>query len=378
MRKKMGAETGKRLIGLLLAAAAVVSAQRARPDYDPETKDGLLIQHIQQEQDPAEKFHYLEQFAAQYPSHPAIAWIYDQLQPAYFQSKEYDQAMRVGGLLLAIEPENLEAATAALRSAEAKHDQDQAVKWATRLWQVASAVGARGGANAAQAKQAQTYADSCTYAVAVQTVDPKARLTILQSLDQRNPANAYARALPADYFHAYIQMGDEAKTLEMAEKGLKTDPDNVDMLMAVADFHFHKEAARDRQLVISSTARVIEVIEKARPAAMSDGDWNKKKFRTLGMAYYMGGMSNSLNNSFAKADPLLRAALPYLKDNPAEEAATLYHLGMANYRLAESGADRSRPVDALKFMRRCAALKSPYQQQAQKNVDGIKAEYNLQ
>jgi tetratricopeptide (TPR) repeat protein len=378
MRKKMGTETGKRLISLLLAAAAMVSAQRVRPDYDPETKDGLLIQHIQQEQDPGEKFRFMEQFAAQYPSHPAIAWVYDQLQPAYFQSKEYDQAMRVGGLLLTIEPENLEAATTALRSAEAKHDPQQTVKWATRLAQVAGAFAARGGASASQAKQAQTYADSCTYAAAMQTVDPKARLAILQGLQQRNPDNAFARALPADFFHTYLQMGDETTTIEMAEKGLKSDPDNVDMLMAVADFHFHKDTVKDRQSVITSTARVIEVIDKARPASMSDDEWVKKKFKMLGMAYYMGGMSNSMNSSFAKADGLLRAALPYLKDNAAEEAATLYHLGMANYRLAESGGDRSRPVDALKFMRRCAAVKSPYQQQAQKNVDGIKAEYNLQ
>ena len=164
----------------------------------------------------------------------------------------------------------------------------------------------------------------------------------------------------------------------MAEKGLKTDPENVDMLMAVSNHYFHKDSVRDRDLVVSYTTRAVAVIDKARPAAMSDDEWIRKKFKTLGIAYYMGGMSSSLNSNFAKADTLLRAALPYLKDNAAEEAATLYHLGMANYRLAESGADRNRPVDALKFMRRCAAMKSPYQQQAQKNVDGIRSEYNLQ
>jgi len=377
MREKMGTGARNKLSCLLLAAA-LVSAQRARPDYDPETKDGLLIQHIQQEQDAAEKLRFMEQFAAQYPSHPAIAWVYDQLQPSYFQAQDYDQAMRVGGLLLAIEPGNLEVATTGLRSAEAKHDREQTLKWADRLWQVAATVAARGGADAARAKPAQTYAESCTYAAAMQTVDAKARLTILQGLEQRNPNTPYARSLAADYFHVYIQMGDPAKTLEMAEKGLKSDPDNVDMLMAVAEHHFHKEDARERELVVSYTARVIAAIDKARPAGMSDDEWTRKKFKTLGMAYYMGGMSNSLNGNFAKADTFLRAALPYLRDNAAEEAATLYHLGMANYRLAESGADRTRPIDALKFMRRCATMKSPYQQQAQKNVDGIKSEYNLQ
>jgi len=373
----MGTYTGKAL-GCLLLAAALVQAQRARPAYDPETKDGLLIQHIQQEKDATEKLHYMEQFAAQYPSHPAIAWVYDQLQPAYVQSKEYDQAMRIGVLMLAIEPENLEVATTGLRSAVAKQDREQTVKWADRLWQVGRAVAGRGGADAGRAKEAQTYAESCSYAAAMQTLDPKARLAILQGMEQRNPITPYAKTIASDYFRVYVQMGDETKAVEMAEKGLKTDPENVDMLMAVSNHYFHKDSVRDRDLVVSYTTRAVAVIDKARPAAMSDDEWIRKKFKTLGMAYYLGGMSSSLNSNFAKADTLLRAALPYLKDSAAEEAATLYHLGMANYRLAETGADRNRPVDALKFMRRCAALKSPYQQQAQKNVDGIRSEYNLQ
>ena len=104
----------------------------------------------------------------------------------------------------------------------------------------------------------------------------------------------------------------------------------------------------------------------------------KKKVQALGVAYYITGMSASMSNNFRQADHMLRLALPAFKDNAGQLAALLYHLGMANYRLAESGSDRNRPVDALKFMRRCAAMKSPYQQQAQKNVDGIRSEYNLQ
>ena len=61
----------------------------------------------------------------------------------------------------------------------------------------------------------------------------------------------------------------------------------------------------------------------------------------------------------------------------AQLAATLYHLAMANYRLAEASNDRTRPVDALRFMRRCATIRSPFQEQAVRNVESIKSEYNL-
>jgi len=368
----------KRLFPLLWLSAALVTAQRAKPAYDPETKDGLLIEHIQQETDPVEKLRYMEQFATQYASHPAVAWVYDQLQPAYFQYKEWDQAMRVGALRLAIEPENLDAAKIGLRSADAKHDPAEVIKWSDRLWKVAASIAAKGGSTAADAKQTQDYAEFCLYSTAMAATDPKARLELLQHLEQQMPSSQYVHGLTAEYFRIYRKLGDDAKSLEIAEKGLKSDPTNVDMLMFMAEVNFRKNDPHSRQLVLAYTTKTLEAIDKAqRPASITDEEWAKKKSQILGLANYMGGMSNSLNNNFKAADTLLRAALPLIKDNDAQEAALLYHLGMANYRLAERGTERSRPVDALKFMRRCAAIKSPYQEQALRNVESIKSEYSL-
>ena len=216
------------------------------------------------------------------------------------------------------------------------------------------------------------------YTAAVSSTDLKKRLALFQSLEQCNPATKYVPSFAAEYFRIHSEMGDEDLAVAAAEKGLKTEPNNVDMLIALTEFHFHKETPRDRQMVIGYAIRAIDVLEKKdRPPGMSAEEWARQKAQTLGVAYYMGGMASSQNNSFKQADQMLRGALPYVKDNEAQEAALLYYLGMANYRLAESGGDRSRPVEALKFMRRCAAMKSPYQEQAARNVAGIKSEYNL-
>jgi|SRR5579872_3423262 len=369
----------RRPLLLILLASSALIGQRAKPVYDPETKDGLLIQHIQQETDPAEKLRYMEQFATQYPSHPAIAWVYDQLQLAYFQVKEWDQAMRVGGLQLAVEPENLEAAKIALRSADAKHDSGDIVKWSDRMWEVAAAVAAKGGPAASEAKQNQEYAEFCLYSKAMAATDPKAKLELLRNLEQHMPTSKYTGTLADEYFRIYRKLGDEEKASELAEKGLKSEPQNVDMLMYLAEIQFRKNDPHARALVITYVTRTVDALEKTeRPASVSDEEWSKKRSQMLGLANYMGGMSNSLNNNFKVADVMLRAALPYIKDNETQEAALLYHLGMANYRLAERGGERSRPVDALKYMRRCAAIKSPFQEQALRNVEAIKSEYSLQ
>jgi tetratricopeptide (TPR) repeat protein len=369
--------TVKGLLPALLLIAGAILAQRPKPVFDPETKDGLLIQHIQQERDPTEKLHFMEQFAIQYPSHAAIGWVYDQIQPAYFAVKEYDQAMRIGALRLAIEPENLEAAKLSLKSAELKQDQDQVLKWADRLWQASSKLAAKGGANSAEARQAQTYAEYCIYSIAMQMTDLKARLDLLEGLERRNPSSEYSQNLSGEYYKIYRQMGEIGKAQEVAEKALQSDPNNVDMLMAVVEYHFGKDDARER--VIACATRVIEVLaKKPRPDGTSDEDWDRKKSQALGIAYYMGGVSSSLVNSNTRADTMLRTALPSIKENPAMQAAAFYHLGVANYRLADKGGGPRRAMDALKFMRLCAAIKSPFQEQAIKNVESIKVEYNLQ
>lgn len=360
-----------------LIAPAVAPAQRAKPVIDPETKDGLLIEHILQERDPAEKLHYMEQFAAQYPSHNAIAWVYDQLQPAYFEVKEYDQAMRIGTLRLAIEPDNIDAAKIALRAAEAKKDPEQMVKWGDRLWLMSADVAAKSPTDPKQpseARQNQDYAEFCMYTAASTTRDPALQFEFFERLEQRNPSTRFVRSFPAEYFRIFRALGNHEKAVEMAERGLKIEPDNIDMLLVLAEYHSRKDGPKDRQAALSFATQMIQASEKQeRPASVSEEEWVRKRTQ----AFYIAGMAQSLNGNYRQADQMLRQALPNMKESEAQLAALLYHLAMANYRLAEAGGDRSRPVDALRFMRRCAALPGPYQQQAIKNVAGIRSEYNL-
>jgi hypothetical protein len=87
-------------------------------------------------------------------------------------------------------------------------------------------------------------------------------------------------------------------------------------------------------------------------------------------------MANSLLGRYATADRYLRAALPALRNSGAQQAAVLYHLGLANYKLAENG-EKGRVPEAIKYSELCASIPSTYQDQAAKNVIAIKAAYNI-
>ena len=361
------------LIGVVVLGN-LVAAQRRKPVYDPETKEGLLIQHIQQEEDPAEKLHYMEQFIVQYPANPAIGWVYDQILPAYVKEKAWDQVMRIGDKRIALDPEDLDAAKLSLKAAESKGNPEDIAKWADRSWQVASRVAAKGGRNAADAQQTQLYAEYTFFSIAQQTPDPAARLELLKSLQERNPKSPYVENIPAESFAIYRKLNQMDKALALADRTLADDPDNVDLLMAVAEFYFGSGEGRER--VIANSVHVIDVLaNKPRPASLGEEDWAKKKAHMLASAYYMAGVCSSLTAQYGRADQLLRAALPLIAGDGTQEATALYQLGIANYHLADK--DPSRAKDALAYWRRCASIKSNFQAQATKNVQSVRVEFNL-
>jgi tetratricopeptide (TPR) repeat protein len=359
---------------ILVTLPSAMIAQRPKPVYDPETKEGLLIQHIQQEEDPLEKLHYMEQFAVQFPANHAIAWVYDQLQPAYMKEKAWDEAMRIGEKRIALEPENLEAAKLGVKAAESKGSQDDIAKWADNSWRVGSAVAARGGKNAGEAQQMQLYAEYSFYSIAQQTSDAATRLRLFQELEERNPKSPYVENIPALCFVLYKELNQMDNALALAAKTLAADPDNIDMMMAVSEYYFGKQEAGEK--IIANSEHVIGLLaNKPRPANLGEDDWEKKKTRILANSYYMAGVLSSIAGQYGHADQMLRAALPLIAGDATQEATALYHLGVANYHLADSGPQRAR--DALAFWRRCAAIKSSFQEQAAKNVESIRSEFNL-
>jgi len=363
-----------RLLLILVALQSLMTAQRPRPVYDPETKEGLLIEHIQQEDDPLEKIHYMEQFAVQYPANPAIAWVYDKLQSAYIKDKAWDEAMRIGEKRVALEPQNLDAAKLSLKAAESKGNRDDILKWADCSWRISSEIAAKGGRNAADAEGTKLYAEYSLFSIAQQTEDPATRLRLLQELEERNPKSPYVENIPAECFVIYRKLNQMDKGLALADRTLAADPDNIDMLMAVTEYHFGRDEAREK--IVIHAAHIIDVLAtKTRPAHLTDDDWDKKKSHLLGAAYYMGGISSSLLSQWGRADQMLRAALPSIAGDATQEAAAFYHLGVANYHLADSSPARAR--DALAYWRRCAMLKSNFQAQAIKNAESIRSEFNL-
>ncbi len=375
------------VIGTLLSLLVPAAAQRHKLTINAETPEGQMLQAIGQEQDDAKKLTMLEGFAGKYPKHEAMAWVYAQMQPVYVKTGQFDKAIDAGEKSLALEPGDIEVALAALKASETKKDPDLILKWSETTSAIARKT-TQGQKPADEedeqwkrqvdyAQQVDTYTEYALYAASLTCTDPAKTIALVEALEKRNAQSQYLAQAYGPYSRALIQTKNPEKAAAVAEKALAKNPNDEDMMLAVADYNLNKQQNPDK--VLSYAQKAAEVIEaKQKPAGVDDAAWAQAKKTKLGLAHWYAGMAQVSTNKYGAGDAALRKALPLTDGNEQLKAAVLFNLGLANFRIGEaSKAESNRIVDALKFYQQCAAIKGPYQATAQKNVTAIKSQYRI-
>jgi len=369
-----------------LLASTLATAQRSKLTINAETPEGQLLQQIGQESDESKKLALLEQFAAKFPKHEGLAWVYGQMVSAYAKASQFDKAIDAGDKLLAIDAEDLEIAHETLKAAEAKKDPDAVVKWAAKTSELARKVAQSPKPKEEDeaedwkrkvdfAKQLDVYTEYSVYALALQTTDPRKKVALADALEQRNPQSQYLPQLGMPRFIAYLQAGENQKAVALAEKILEKDQSSEEMLLAVAESYMTQNKEPDK--VFAYCAKVLELVKsKPKPEGVSEADWEKRKTQLSGRADWMTGVTYATQSKWTQADQALRAALPAIKGDQRMAAAALFYLGLANFRLGEKGDD-NRIIEALRFNEQCAAIAGPFQGPARTNIKAIRAKYQV-
>ncbi len=377
---------------LLVPALAVVfitatlGADRHKLDIDPESDDGILLQRIQQEPLPERKLAFLEKYVDQYPKTTSVAWVYEQLLPIYVTAKQWDKVLATAQSLLALDPVDLDSAFAALQAADAQKDQELIRKYAAVSWDAASkAVLAPKPADPDDvpdwtkqvefANQSLAYAEYVLASQAALEPNSRRKAELIQALEQRNPQSKYLVAVKRN-----IRVREEANPAQafaMAERGLAEDPNNEDYLMRIANHYMAHED--DLAKVLTYSLRVLEVLEtKRKPEGVTSQEWEKKKARYTGGANWMIGVVYGKQARYGLSDRYLRAALEQIQDDAQLLAAAYFYLGYDNYALAGQLRDRGRAVEAARFSRLCLAIDGPFQPLAQKNLEVLRNDFNVE
>lgn len=324
---------------------------------------GLILQQVIQEPDSPKRLQYLEMFLERFPKHESFTWALGEAQTHYLAAKDYDKTLRAAETLLQADPEDIYAAQNGLKAAEAKQDASLVRLWAERTSQSALAVLKAPASDATEyARQCQAYAEYHLYAPALQSSDPKLLLATADQLEQKNPASTYLPQLRARLFQLYRQTGNTAKTLAFAEAALRSNPFQPDMLLFLASHYY--DGGKDKGKTILYAKRLIDPQTKASP-------------QQVALGRVMLGLLASQDARFADADAHLRAAIPFLDQQPTLKSEALFHLGLANYRIGDPQQDMKRIEEAYKFHAQCATIAGPFQNQAASSAAGIRSQYHL-
>ncbi len=217
------------------------------------------------------------------------------------------------------------------------------------------------------ARQVNTYTEYSLYAMALSTADPKKQSALIEALQQRNPKSEYLAKAVDTLFVAYQKSGANDKAVALAQQAFATGNPSEDMLLVLTD-----DAARkkDGDKVHAYSAKLVDIMNaKPKPEGVADADWTKRKNTILGLAYSINGKQYLNDGKLAEADAELRKALPVVEANAALKTEVLFYLGLANYKM-------EKVQDAYTFFKACAAVSSPFQATANKNLTAIKTQYH--
>ena len=360
----------KLLVVLLLLAVTLGAQPPQKLTINSETDEGKLLQQIEQQAVEPKKQALLEQFIAQYPKHAGAPWVFRQLQPIYQKQSQFDKALDAGTQALALDPQDLDASYNNLKAAEGKKDSDLIKKWALQTSQLARKNSSSSVAE--YATQIAVYSEYSLYASSLQNTEPGKILDLAETLEQLNPQSQYVPKVYAHYLVTLRQMGEVDKAGTAAEQLADRNLASEDVLLIAADYNLQKKNQPEKVILYST--KLIEMLSvKSKPEGMGDAEWEAKKQSLAGLANWMAGITYSGQANFSQADKYLRAGLPSLKDEQVR-AIGLFHLGLADYQLGKAGKNRSLIQDALKYSEQSAAIVSPLQVQAQKNVRAIRGE----
>jgi tetratricopeptide (TPR) repeat protein len=329
--------------------------------------------------DPAAKLKLIDAFSAAHPEGDLQILADEQYVNYYLNAKQYDKVFEYGEKLLALDPDNFSNAVNMVRAANEKGDTERlfaAGEKASGIVQRFKAQPPPAGTSpeawkADQQQKLESVKDNRDYIeqslmnAAYQQKDATKKATLLVRFATVFPDSPNAGQALSAAAVTYQQAQNRPKMLETANSALAKDPDNLGILLLLADDYSEKGEQLDKAEAYAKKATSLCDAAK-KPEGMSDADWQKQINLQKGLALSALGqidLQKKLNP--AAVDSLTKAA-PLLKTNAAVYARNQYRLGFAYLNLKNTAGAKQAFTDA-------ASVDSPYKGPAQDKLKGIAA-----
>jgi tetratricopeptide (TPR) repeat protein len=327
--------------------------------------------------DASQKLALLDEFSKAHPETDFQIAADEQYVVYYISAKQYDKAFEYGDKLFALDPDNYTNAVNMVRAASEKGDGDKLFTYGEKANSIVRNYKASSppeGINAADwdrtkeeklaaTKDNQEYVRRALLNGAYNAKDPAKKADYFVRFAKMYPGTSEGEQALTMAASAYQQMQNRAKMQEVANDALTKDPDDIGMLLLLADDYSEKGDQLDKAEAYAKKAGSLTDTAK-KPDNLSDDQWKQQTSVQKGLSFSTLGQINLQRKQNTMAvDNLLKAA-PLLKPNAALYARNEYRLGFAYLNL-------KRNADATKAFTEAASVDSPYKGPAQQKLAEI-------
>lgn len=374
------------LTGVFLLCAVLWPASRANAQIGkfvpiPANSDAdHALTEINATTDPVQKLALIDKFAASPAAQGDMAIVADDLYVNYYiAAKNYDKAFAYGDKLFALDPDNFSNAVNMVRAAAEKGDTAKLFSYGEKSAAILQRYkaspppeGMKEEAWNDQKKQTlENASDSVKYIGqllfdgAYRAPDAAKRAALLVRFAQMFPDSPYATQALGVAAASYQQAQNGPKMLETANGLLAKDPDNVAMLILLADYYSEKGEQLDR--AEANAKKAVSVLASARkPEGVTDEQWQQQSALQKGLALSALGQVNIEKKDNLQAAENLKTAAPLLKSDAGSYARNQYRLGFALLNL-------KKVPEAKVAFTEAASVNSPYRALAQDKLKGLPA-----
>ena len=376
----------KVLVGVLLLAVSIACTANPAGAQQigkfvpiPANSDAdRALTEINAAADPTQKLALIDKFAASAQGDMAIL-ADDQYVNYYIAAKNYDKALEYGDKLFALDPDNFSNGVNMVRAAQGKSDVSRMFSYGEKTAQILQRYkeqAAPEGMNQAtwDSQKTQTLQDVRETVVymeqllvdgANRTTDAAKRAVLLVRFAQLFPDSPFANQALGVAAASYRQTQSTAKMLDVANSLLAKDPDNLGMLLLLADYYSEKGEQLDKaEAYAKKTAALLETAKK--PDGVTDEQWKQQSALQKGLALSALGQVNIEKKNNAQAVDNLKAAAPLLKSDEGSYARNQYRLGFTLLNLKRVPEAKAAFTDA-------ASVNSPYKALAQEKLKALPA-----
>jgi tetratricopeptide (TPR) repeat protein len=372
----------RNLTALLLLLAFFAPAGKAQLGRNVAIPAGTEVDHQMtaiNAADPSQKLALIDQFA-QAHSEPDYQLLADeQYVNFYLNAKQYDKAFEYGDKLFAIDPDNYGNAVNMIRAANEKGDTEKLFVYGEKacgIIQRYKVSPAPEGTDAdtwtrtkaeklASIKDNQDYVQQSLLSAAYNVKDTGQKAAYFERLAKAAPGTPEGDQALTMAAVSYQQAGNRAKMLDVANGVLAKDPENIGMLLLLADDYSERGEQLDKaEAYAKKAASLTDTVKK--PDSYSAEQWTQQTSMQKGLALSALGMVNIQKKLNAQAVDNLTKAAPLLKSNPAIYARNQFRLGYAYLNLKKNADAKQAFTDA-------ASVESPYKEKAQQKLTEIAA-----